>query len=109
MLLCYVAGPYRGNVTHNIDEARKVAIALWEHGHIALCPHLNTAHFELCCNVADEVYLEGDLVMLSRCDAMVLVPDWQSSIGTVLEFNYAKKKGIPVYEFPDMPPVEPTK
>jgi hypothetical protein len=103
-LLLYVAGPYRADtpegVAVNIQRAREVAIAIWEAGHYALCPHLNTARFEVDCHVPDQAYLDGDIVMLSRCDGIVMVPGWGSSDGAGAERRYAIHHGIPVYHYP---------
>lgn len=104
MKLAYVAGPYRADsesgVVANIRAAEEVAIELWKHGYAVICPHKNTALFGGLC--PDEVWLKGDLVMLERCDLVVLVPGWERSSGTKAEFVHAHERGIPVYEWPDM-------
>jgi hypothetical protein len=107
-MLVYVAGPYRGEVERNIQQAREIAIELWEAGHVALCPHLNTAHFEIDCNVPDEAYLKGDLLILFRCDAVVASPDWSNSAGARKEIELAMRVGIPVYYYPEIPLAFPT-
>lgn len=107
-MIVYVAGPYRGDVDRNIAQARQIAVALWEAGHTALCPHLNTSHFEQDCKVPDERYLRGDLEMLAFCQAIVMTPDWESSSGARGEHAYAEELGIPIYVWPDIPSVHPT-
>jgi len=102
-MIVYVAGAYRGDVDQNIENARAVAIELWEKGFVALCPHLNTAHFEQDCDVHDEVYLEGDLELLARCDAIVLLESWGWSAGATQEKQFAEQREIPVYYYPDLP------
>jgi hypothetical protein len=102
-MLIYVAGPYRGDVDKNIALARQVAIEIWQKGHTAICPHLNTSHFEMDCCIPDERYLEGDLDILSRCDAIVMITGWEASIGAKGEHDYASRLGIPVYFYPDIP------
>ena len=106
-LVVYVAGAYRAKngrtVNENIQAAKEVAITIWESGHVALCPHLNTANFEDASALPDDVYLEGDLLLLTRCDALMLVPGWQESEGAVRERSFAIAYGIPVYEFSDLP------
>src|SRR5271157_2442006 len=104
-MLVFISGPYRATenstVAEHIDIARTGAIALWQAGHVALCPHLNTANFEEDCNVDDETFLAGDLNMLSRCDAICLLPNWEKSAGARGEYEYARDHGIPVYSFPN--------
>lgn len=106
MAVIYVAGPYRGDVVGNIQRAREVAISLWEMGHVALCPHLNTAHFDRDSQLPDERYLEGDLELLTRCDGVVMIPGWERSQGARGEKEHAEELGMPVYLWPDVPEVE---
>jgi hypothetical protein len=100
----YIAGPFRGPdhfaIHRNIVEAEALAwrvwakLSKWRLGSCALCPHLNTAHFQN--SLPDNVWLEGDLVLISRCDAVVLVEGWEKSSGTMVEYKYAKEHDIPV-------------
>lgn len=108
-MLIYVAGKYTGDVQANIDEAVKVAGELWRIGHAVICPHANSAHFEdYFPEVPWEAYLEGDFNIISRCDALVMVPNWTDSKGAKMEHEYAGKLGIPIYYYPDCPPLHPT-
>jgi nucleoside 2-deoxyribosyltransferase len=105
-MIIYISGKYTGTpeeIKQNIEAARKVAVELWNEGYTALCPHLNTAHFENDCSATYEDYIQGDLELLSRCDAMVLCPNYKSSTGAKIEIEYAKEHGIPIYEYPKLP------
>lgn len=99
MKVFYVAGPYRApsefEVQQNIDKAKYVAANLWEAGVAVVCPHLNTAH--LGGIVADEFFLEGDLEILRRCDAVLFLKDWMLSKGACAEHSFALAQGIPVF------------
>jgi hypothetical protein len=107
-MLIYIAGPYRGDVDRSIQQAREIAIAVWEAGHVAICPHLNTAHFEQDCDVSDAIYLIRDLQILARCDACVFTPDWERSEGARMEREFCQEHGIPEYTWPSMPALHPT-
>jgi hypothetical protein len=107
-MLVYVSGRYSGNVDENIAAAAEVAVQLWERGHAVLCPHLNTAHFEKFCKATYEQYIAGDLDMISRCDAIVMLVGWEDSRGAVIERDYATDLGMPIYYYPDMPALHPT-
>lgn len=106
-MLVYVSGPYRGDVKANIETASQVAAQLWEIGHAVICPHANTAHFEERCTATWEDYIRGDLNMITRCDALVMLPNWQESPGAVVEHGYATGLGVPIYFAPDLPPLHP--
>lgn len=97
--LIYIAGPYRGasesDAWSNIMVARAAATQLWARGYIAFCPHLNSM---LMGGVApDRAFIEGDLVILGKCDAVLTVGNWHLSEGTQAEMALAERLGIPVY------------
>lgn len=100
MKLVYVAGPYRAateyGVLENIRRAEKVALQVWLAGAACICPHKNTAFFGGAAD--DRVWLDGDLEMIRRCDAIVLVEGWQKPTGTKAEIELADSLGIPVFE-----------
>ena len=99
--LAYVAGPYRAatvdGIRENIEAARRVAQRLWQAGFPTICPHMNTAFMDGA--APDEVWLQGDLVILERCDAIVLTPGWDRSKGAVAEREYALERGLVVLEW----------
>jgi hypothetical protein len=111
-MIVYVAGPYRADtdegVVDNIDNAREVGIELWEKGYTAIVPHLNTARFELDCSCESETYLLGDLEILARCDAILVLPNYEKSMGTLDEISFASRRGIPITYYPDLPLISMT-
>lgn len=94
-MIIYVSGKYsaptRDGIEKNIQSARRGAIAVWEKGHTALCPHLNTQHFDDDCKCGYDDYIHGDLEMVTRCDAIFMLPGWQESKGAVRELAFARK------------------
>lgn len=112
-MLIYVAGPIRPlkgrTVQENCTIAKNIALELWKMGHAVICPHANT---DLPIALADKeceekVWLDGDLQMIARCDALVIVPDWEGSNGTKGEIEYAKARDIPIYYYPNVPQLHP--
>lgn len=92
----YTAGPIRGNggnVQLNIEIARRLSKALWLAGWTVFCPHTNNSEIEGW-GLAE--YLAGDFEIISRCDAVVLLPGWEFSEGTRAEINFAGERNIPV-------------
>lgn len=99
MKLVYVAGPFRGanswEVENNIRRAETLALEVWRLGAAAICPHTNTRFFQGA--ALDEVWLSGTLEMLRRCDAVMLTDDWQRSSGARAEAIQAVLRGIPTF------------
>ena len=103
MKVAYIAGPYRGktesDVVANIRHAEKYAIKYWRLGYAVICPHLNTQLFGGL--APDEVWLKGDLELLRRCDAIVMIPGWEESFGARAEEGVAQTLGLEIiYENP---------
>lgn len=111
MRLLYLSGPYSGptpyHVAANIEMAGEIAVKLWNDGFYVLTPHLNTAGFEYLSTAPYEQFIDGDLRMIDGVDAVVMLPGWTSSRGANIERDYALEKGIPVYEYPDLPDLAP--
>lgn len=98
MKLVYVAGPFRGKdsweMEQNIRRAESLALDVWRLGAACICPHSNTRFYQGA--APDEVWLEGDLEILRRCDAILLTEDWARSQGAKEEKRVAEEQGIPV-------------
>lgn len=102
MKVIYISGHYRDKrgayyILENILSARRAALEVWKIGGVALCPHLNTAFFDGAFDISDTVWLDGDLELISRCDAVLLLSDWENSLGAVIEKEKAEDLGIPVF------------
>lgn len=99
MRVVYIAGPFRGPdhwaIAENIRNAERLALSVWRSGAVALCPHLNTMHFQGAAD--DAVWLDGDLELLARCDAILMTPDWQRSSGARAEHDVAQGRGLPIF------------
>jgi hypothetical protein len=112
--MIYVAGPYSAHTKEERDihvvRAYKIAQELWLRGYVVICPHLNTYGFEGSASLGDDnweamfkMFLVGDFEIISRCDAVVMLPFWKQSKGACAEFVFAHWMGIPVYMWPDVP------
>jgi hypothetical protein len=95
----YIAGPFRAAhawaIEQNIRVAEEAALYVWRLGAACLCPHTNTRFFQGA--AADHVWLDGDLEMLRRCDAVLMVGQWQTSVGANREREVALSSHIPVF------------
>ena len=101
MKVIYVAGKYRARneweLEMNLRHAEDVAIKLWAEGWAVICPHKNMAHFGGAVGMDDNIWLEGDLELLSRCDAIYMMSGWTTSEGATAERNLAKELGLEIY------------
>ena len=106
MRVVYLAGPYTAKsaakVHQNILKALAIAQEIWSiPGLCCICPHANTAYFELPGSEEQEYekFMDGDLEIIKRCDAVVLMPDWDISRGAIRECMEAEKLGKPVFKW----------
>jgi hypothetical protein len=103
MKLIYVVGPYRAEghwqVLENIRRAEALALEVWRLGAACICPHKNTAFFSGA--APDQLWLDGDLEMVRRCDGLICVPGWERSAGSRGEVALANELGIPVFQTTD--------
>ena len=113
-MLVYLAGPIRpkGDQTleSNINNAKSIALELWKKGYTVISPHANS---DLPITLADKEvealrWLNGDLDIIARCDAVVVLPGWEESAGTKGEIEFAKERNIPVTYYPDLPEIPKT-
>lgn len=94
----YVSGPYRASSDwekeRNIARAREAARRVWLLGAVAICPHANTAFMD-----GDGIdFISGDLELVDRSDAVLLLPGHESSEGSRMEAGRACTRGIPVFD-----------
>jgi len=98
MKVAFISGPYRSEtisgIVQNIRNAESVAIKYWRLGYAVICPHKNTALFDGL--MPDETWLNGDLEILKRCDAIVMMKEWEKSSGAKAELEFAEKHGLEI-------------
>lgn len=100
MKVIFIAGSYIADtweeVEENIVKARDVAIRLWGKGWAVICPHMNSAHFDMLTSLPESTYLDGYRIILMRCNALYMMKDWEMSSGARKEHALAEKLGIPI-------------
>jgi len=98
MIVIYIAGPFRGAhawaIAQNVHRAECAAYEIFASGHVALCPHTNTRHFDS--SLPDQIFIDGTLELMRRCDAVIVLPDYKNSQGTLGEIAEAHRLGMPV-------------
>jgi hypothetical protein len=101
MKLIFIAGKYRNkngehHVAENIRIAGEAALFVWQQGAAALCPHKNSSFFGGAEGTDDQLWMEGYIEMLKRCDAVWAIAGWQESEGARNEVKTAQEIGLPV-------------
>jgi hypothetical protein len=99
MKLIYVAGPFRGETAWDIEQntrrVEELGLKIAHLGHMPLMPHCNTRFFHGQCD--DQFWIDGTLLLLSKCDAMLVAPGWEESSGTKGEISYCQKHDLPYF------------
>ena len=99
MKVIYISGKFRApsywGVYQNVAHAASISLELWKIGYAVICPHLNTFPFQGV--LPDKAWLDGDIEMLGRCDAILMLEGWGESEGATREHLEAKKLGIKIY------------
>lgn len=102
MKVIYIAGPITASSPEirqkNIEYACKRAAYYWNQGYSVICPHANTKNVEdyTASNFDDTQWLKGGLEQLHRCDAIVLLPNWESSYGSKQELRVAIENNLEI-------------
>ncbi len=94
--LVYVAGPYRlPNPAGNVGRAVRLADRLQRTGRVTcVVPHLNIL-WDTLKEHTPTYWLDYDLALLARCDALFRIPG--ESPGSDREIEFAQERGIPTF------------
>jgi hypothetical protein len=96
MRLIYIAGKFRGanawEVACNVHEAEAAALLVATLGGMPVVPH--SLGQRMAGTIDETFWLAGTLLLLSRCDGILLLPGWRDSDGATAESKYAEQRGI---------------
>ena len=100
----YIAGPYSADnvidVLANMRRGMKLATKVFKAGFAPFCPHLDY-HFSLMVAEGDDFtvddYYNYSMAWLEASDAVLLLPNWQASKGSMAEVDRAYELVIPVF------------
>lgn len=102
MKLIYCAGPYsaptRAGIVKHISAATEVAVEVARIGGMPVCPHSMTADHRFDAVQGYGFWIEGTLLLLRVCEAVMLVPGWEHSKGARGEVLEAQELGMPVFQ-----------
>ena len=96
MKLVFIAGAFSGanawEIACNVHKAEAVALRVAQLGVMPVCPHsLGRSMFG---TLPESFWRAGCLVLLARCDGILLLPSWTSSGGAGAESDFAEQHGI---------------
>lgn len=101
----YIAGPYTDRdpdrTAQNIELADELARHVAARGHRPFCPHKMFAGWECDSRFNYEDFIELTREWLLLCNALLLVPGWERSLGTHRELAVAQFHHLPIYTRPE--------
>ena len=83
----YIAGPMTGIENYNRVEFFLMADYLTKNGHTVMNPANHSEGF------TQPEYMHVSFAMIDVCDAIVLLPGWEKSVGAKFEYHHALSKG----------------
>ena len=89
----YLAGPMSSIPAHNYPVFHAAAAAIRAKGHECI----NPAELHPDTSQPWEYYLRRDIAKLVTCDAVEVLPGWESSRGVNLEIHIARALNMPVH------------
>jgi len=103
MVKIYVAGPYSDNnvvsVLHNIRKGIEMSYEVFSNGMAPFCPWLDYQYvlMDKESKLTLQDFYDYSIAWLEVSDAMLVLPNYESSKGTLKEIEFAKEKNIPVF------------
>jgi hypothetical protein len=100
----YVAGAYSADnvldVLRNIGRGEEYCALLFTLGFAPFCPWHDKSYVMLnwTRDFTVEQFYEYSIAWLKVSDAVLLVPGWKTSKGTLKEIEIAQELGIPIFE-----------
>ena len=102
MKIVFISGPFRADtpwkVEQNIRKAEEYSLSIMKlapNEVFCYCSHTNTRLFDK--ELPDSLLLSGNIEMLKRCDALYVLPGYETSTGTEAEIAFARQVGKPVF------------
>jgi hypothetical protein len=99
----YISGPMSGYDNHNYQAFHEAAKKIREAGYDVLCPAEN---FNGDTSLGYDLYMRQDLVLVSICDIIAMLPGWEKSTGALCELHAAITIGLPVIDAETLEPLK---
>ena len=100
----YIAGAFSSDnilqVFENMRLGMRASVKVLLSGYAPFCPWLDY-HFSLMIRDTEKLEVENyynySLAWLEVSDALIVLPNWESSVGTKREIEVARKLGMPIF------------
>jgi hypothetical protein len=104
----YVAGKYSDSniigCLNNIHEGIKMSVEVLKLGHACFCPWLDYQFQFFCKDLVVEHYYRYSMAWLEVSECVLVLPNYETSKGTLAEIKRAKELNIPIYyKLEDLP------
>lgn len=96
-LIVYIAGPVTGIEDCNRPLFDQAESWLLEQGAVALNPTLLPEGLR-----SHQSYMNICIPMLREAEAVLMLPGWHKSTGAKMEYEEARRLGMPIYSFTPM-------
>lgn len=106
-MVIYISGPITGHAPaiceKRFSEARE---ELEKKGHFAVSPWHISKHLPI--NFTHEDYMEIDMDILAKCDAVLMLDGWTRSVGCRMEQRFMVMNGLKkvFYDLDEIPEVD---
>jgi nucleoside 2-deoxyribosyltransferase len=100
----YIAGPLTGppiEYLANCKRMEETAAVLINLGYAPFCPSLDRLIFLQVDDgrgITVEMIKAYSMTWMRQCEAVLLMPGWERSKGTLAEIEEAKRRKIPIYD-----------
>lgn len=94
-MLVYISGPITGTtdyIKRFWDAERKLRDA----GHTVI--NMAKVSEALPAGLPHDTYMAAGMALLSKCEAICMLPGWVSSEGAGMEYDYARRTGMKVVD-----------
>ncbi len=98
----YIAHPYTGKIKKNMKLCIKRCNKLLDLDYIIFSPITHSHWLDVKKKREDQFWYLQDLRLLELFDGIIMMPDWEFSLGCNMEFNKAQALGLKILYYEDI-------